>query len=416
MEHLLENPNHALTDTETNNNTHEYLIAYSEIALKGTNRIDFIRQLKNQIKKSCKIHGVNIRSSTSISNHLVYTFEGDPAIIESLLSRIFGIEYFSRIHKIPEDPEHLFRFARKLFSLFASQGIKEINIQIKRIDKSFPLTSGEILEKLRHLAGESNIRISFQEKERVIYFKIYSGEIWCYTQKNRGAGGLPVSPEKKTLALLSGGIDSPVAAYLTMKRGARVDFLHFHTFSKGELVLQSKILKTIEILNRYQFYSNLYLVPHFIFDLEILGKIDSGYELIVFKHFLLKIAEIIAKEHGYFAIITGDSLAQVASQTLENLYATSYGIEIPVFRPLIGYDKKEIVSLAKVISTYDISLQKYKDCCSLFARQPKTRVKREKLLSLLEKINWEKILKESLQRMEVYFLTYLKSPGIYKIR
>ncbi|GIX42882.1 MAG: putative tRNA sulfurtransferase [Leptospiraceae bacterium] len=407
-----------LKSEETEEKEKQYytvLVAYSEIALKGNNRSYFINQLRDNIKKACKLNQVELLKIQKISNQILCEFNSTKEKIISCLNSVFGIKYFSFIDKIPAKESSLIEYSKKIFQSMKTDGIKTINIQVKRIDKTFPKTSLEIIEVMHQIAKNYGLTLLFKDKENVIYIKVHKDEIWIYYKKYSGLNGLPANCLGKTLSLLSGGIDSPVASYLTIKRGAHVDFIHFHVFHSEELVLNSKILKTIKILNQYQFYSKLYLVPHNIFDLYIMGNVDYSYELVLFKHFILKIAEIIAKKFNYYALITGDSLGQVASQTLENLYSSSYSIDVPVLRPLISFDKEEITLLAKKIRTYDLSIQSYKDCCSLIAKKPKTKVKREKLIGIIHKLPWEQIIEETLKHIKVYYIHLLKEEQIKEI-
>jgi len=409
------NVSNAVEIVETEKKQYLVLIAYSEIALKGNNRKYFVNQLRDNIKKSCKLNQLELLNIKKISNQLLCQFYASKEKIQLCLSKIFGIKYFSFIDIIPRKEDLLEEFIRKTFQKMKENNLKTYNIQIKRIDKTYPKNSLEIIDSLNQIAKEYGLILRFNDKENVIFIKIHSEEIWIYYEKIDGLNGFPANCLGKTLSLLSGGIDSPVDSYLTIKRGAHVDFIHFHPFHTEEIVLNSKILKTIKILNQYQFYSKLFLIPHNIFDLSTMGKIDSSYQVVLFKHFMLKISEMIAQKFHYYAIITGDSLGQVASQTLENLYSSSYNIHIPILRPLIGFDKEEITQLAKSIQTFYISIEHYKDCCSLFAKKPKTKVKKEKLEKIIQSIPWEEIIHQTLKNTKVYYINLLKNESLKEL-
>lgn len=222
--------------------------------------------------------------------------------------------------------------------------------------------------------------------------------VLVYNKKYDGLSGLPVGSSGKVLVLLSGGIDSPVAAWLMMKRGCRVDYLHVHPFAKNIQAEESKMKRIADVLDNYQFTSKLHLVPYTNYEIETMGKIPQKYELVFFKHYLVRLAERFCDEHGYDAIVLGDSLGQVASQTIENIKATSLGVQHVVFRPLIGYNKEDIIQLAKQIRTYELSIEEYKDCCSILTEHPETRTKIEDFEHVLQKVDMNRLIESSLTR------------------
>jgi len=226
-----------------------------------------------------------------------------------------------------------------------------------------------------------------------------------YSNKIKGLGGLPIDAKKKILCLLSGGIDSPVAATQLMKRGCRVDFLHIHSFVKNEFVLKSKIKDIIGKLNNYGYKSRLFLMPYSFYELGTAGKIEDRFELIFFKHYIFKLAEKLANHYEYDAICSGDSLNQVASQTLENLKCVSYNVNLPIFRPLLSFDKNEIIEIARKIGTYEISNIEYKDCCSISAKNPYTQCNLDKFKEkVLDKIDMDELLEKSMEEITSYMI------------
>jgi tRNA uracil 4-sulfurtransferase len=187
-----------------------------------------------------------------------------------------------------------------------------------------------------------------------------------------------------------------------MKRGCQVDYIHFHTFPKNEAVSKTKIKHLVRSLNRYGLTSRIYLVPYHPFQLALLDKlVSSRHELVLFRRFMLKVAERIAGVSGYKALVTGDSLGQVASQTLENLNVANEGISLPILQPLISLDKQEIVDLAKKIGTYEISIRPYKDCCSIIASRPKTNSRLKSIIALEKKIGTDRVVDETLELLGV---------------
>jgi thiamine biosynthesis protein ThiI len=209
---------------------------------------------------------------------------------------------------------------------------------------------------------------------------------------------LPVSSAGRVLTLLSGGIDPPVAAWLMAKRGCRVDLIHFTAASlQLEEAQDYKVTLLARILNRYTLHSRLFLVPYTYFDLALMRtKVD--YELVLFRRFMARVAEKLADRLKAQALVTGDNLSQVASQTLSNLASTSQAIAMPILRPLIGFDKEEIMSLARRIGTYDLSIEPYKDCCAIIARHPRTRSRHDRLAAIEARAfpDYDKLIEQTL--------------------
>jgi len=199
---------------------------------------------------------------------------------------------------------------------------------------------------------------------------------YIYSEKIRGAGGLPVGVSNKAVVLLSGGIDSPVAARRIMKRGTKCIFVHFHSYPQTSKASEEKVEELSKILNEYQFKSKLYLFPFLDIQKEIMVKTLASYRVIMYRRFMFRIAEAIAKKENALALVTGESVGQVASQTLENINVVNSVVDLPVFRPLIGYDKEEIIKEAQDMGTFELSIQPHDDCCTLFIpRNPMTRGK-----------------------------------------
>jgi len=329
----------------------------------------------------------------------VCTFSGKKELVVKSLKHVFGIKQFLFVKTISKDLDEIQKEVRNSLRKIKESDTETVSFQTKRSDKNFPLTSPNLNEKLGEIANNEGLKVDYSNKKNIIYIKIGEKSTYVSSEKIGAHGGLPVGTAGKVLVLLSGGIDSPVAAWSLMKRGVSCDFLHIHNFRKNEDVLLSKIPKTIEMLNNYQFKSTLYVSPYNPFEFTVMGNIPPKYELVLFKNYILNLAQEIAKKNGYLAIANGDSLAQVASQTLENINTAQYGIKLPVFRPLISSDKEDIVYIAKKIGTYDLSIKDYKDCCSLVSKNPATKTKREKLKEILGNIDLEKLLEQSLAQI-----------------
>jgi thiamine biosynthesis protein ThiI len=374
-------------------------VHYGEIALKGKNRGQFERTLINNIKKTLENEHYESLEKKATRIIIKLSNKSDLDSIIAKLKKVFGIKWFSVAFTVERDIELL---KKSVLNIAEAYRGKSIQIETKRADKSFPLTSIEVSKIVGAELKNAGFQITFDKPDATILIEILDDEILVSSEKLRGLGGLPVGTSGKVLSLLSGGIDSPVAAWLMMKRGCCVDFLHVHPYQYNEIVKKSKIVKLIEKLKEYApIKMRLYIAPY----AELYKKtfyIPSRNELVVFRRFLKMLAERIATEHGYLGIVTGDSLAQVASQTLDNLYVTSSMSTIPFYRPLIGYDKDEIIELAKKIGTYEISIEEYKDCCSLVAtRHPATKTKLDEIKKIEEEIDIENIVENTMLTVEI---------------
>lgn len=258
-------------------------------------------------------------------------------------------------------------------------------VRVNRVDKTLPVKSKDIEIRLGDAIRRQTqwAEVDLASPDLRIQIDAYPDGLYIYPGKHRGIGGLPVGTGGRVLALLSGGIDSPVAAFMLAKRGCTVDLLHMSAGHPRNVDPASAVIARLaQRLSRTTIRSRLYVVPYTFFDLHLMGR-PSGFEMVLFRRFLMRCAEYLAQKIEAGALITGDSLGQVASQTLENLASSSRPVTLPVLRPLIGMNKQEIIEQGRRIGTYEISIEPYKDCCALIARHPRTRSRHEEL-SLIE--------------------------------
>ncbi len=418
-----------------------YLIKYGELGLKGKNKSFFLNKLVENIEKSAEIHGLKPEKLENKRDRILMTFclpastasstasrssleadvsrldleaEGPRSSLEADVSRldleaegleaegclkkVFGIKYFVKVDIVTADIEKIENYARDVFVKWKKSGMERISLKINRADKSFPLKSPEISARIGEIANQEGLKIDFANGEKTLYVDVASDSVYCYTEKIYGAGGLPIGTGGKALCLFSGGIDSPVSAYKLMRRGVQVDFLHIHPFADNEQVAGTKIESLINTLNKYEYKSKLFLVPYTVFEQETFGIVPQRFEMVFFKHMILYLADKIAQKEGYQALITGDSLGQVASQTMENMTSASLDIKTPIFRPLIGDDKEEIIKIAEEINTYTDSIKQYRDCCSLVAQHPATHTKECNIREIFKKIDREKLVKKMIEK------------------
>ncbi len=380
------------------------IIHYSEIHLKKGNFSFFENKLVENIKKSVKRKGIEVRKIYRDNKRIIFEFDSeDKKKLSRAIKNVFGIRYFAFFEELEFDQGILEGYCKDLFSEFREKGLKEIAFKTKRANKKFPLNTIEINKNLGELANSAGLKINYKNPEKTIFIEIAS-KIYLYTERVEGYGGLPVGTAGNVLCLLSGGIDSIVAAWLMMKRGCHVDFLHFHAYPKNEEVIEGKIKTLVDSLNEFQFKSKIYFVPYHIYLLGVQGKINEKYDLVLFKNYLFRFSEHMIlknKNEKYKGIVSGDSLAQVASQTIENLKVTSFGLRELIFRPLLTYDKEDIIKLAKELNLYEESIKKYKDCCSILSKKTSLKTRTEEIEKEIEKIDFGALLEESLEEMKM---------------
>ncbi len=359
-------------------------VHYDEIALKGKQRGYFQSLLiKNLEKKTGK--KVNL-----LDNRLIIE-DFDEKIVE-IIKMTPGVSWIGHAYKIDRNEEELMNLIKDII-----KDEKEINLDVKRVDKEFAKTSVELKEQIAKTFG-----IHFNNTGKKIKVEIMKDSFIINYNIERGLGGMPTGSAGRVLALFSGGIDSTIAPIEIMKRGSKVDLLHVYALNSPENAISGKIEEITKKLSKIESGIKLYLVPFHYFSLSAM-KIDKRYELVMFKRFLLKLAEKIAQEYGYQAIVSGDSLSQVASQTIENINAISYGIDIPVFRPFIGFNKSEIIDKSIKYGFYELSIQKYKDCCSIVSKNPATKSRRELIEEMEKQIDIDKIVEDSLKELKILY-------------
>jgi tRNA uracil 4-sulfurtransferase len=350
------------------------LIRYHEIALKKGNRRYFIELLKRNLISAVKDLG--IKEIRSLPARVLMTFKADydTEVLIERIRNVFGVANFSMVQRTPRDIDTL--RARILESLDGSR-FSSFRIQTQRGDKTFALKSPEINRQLgAAVKDQSGARVDLSHAELTVTVEILPRDAFFGFNKIAGPGGLPVGASGRVVALISGGLDSPVAAYRMMQRGCRLIFVHFHSAPYLDQTSQQKVRQLVTELTRCQFQSRLYLIPFGEIQRQIVAAVARPLRVILYRRMMLRIAEQVARREKCQALITGESLAQVASQTLENIAVIEEAAQLPVLRPLVGMDKQEIIDQARRIGTYEISSIPDQDCCQLFVpKHPATRAR-----------------------------------------
>lgn len=345
---------------------------YHEINLKGNNRGWFETRLHKHVESL--LQGLAHDGVRRFAGRLLILLRPDSPLaeIERRLRWVSGLANLAFAWEVPAELETI---RTALSTLIQDKQFDSFKIDTRRGTKDFPLNSQQLNEELgQFVQGLTGARVRMDNPDLTCYIELVGPRAFLYFAKIPGGGGLPARTGGKVLCLLSGGIDSPVAAFRLMRRGCQVQFVHFHSFPHTTAESQEKVRRIIQVLGRYQLQGKLHLVPFAEVQREIVAFAPPPLRVVLYRRFMVRIAEALALKEGASALVTGDSLGQVASQTLENLRVVSAAAaELPIFRPLIGDDKEDIIRQARGISTYEISILPDQDCCTLFVpRHPET--------------------------------------------
>jgi tRNA uracil 4-sulfurtransferase len=345
---------------------------YQEIALKGKNRNWFLRRLVRNLREA--LSGLSVRDIRTPMGRLDIVFDRDEdwPELQERLTRVFGLANFSLARRAPLDLDAI---ANAVVQDLPDQPVASFRIAVRRADKRFPLPSPEI-ERLigRRVQEARGWKVDLTRPALVIWIELVPGEAFYHFGKLPGPGGLPVGSSGRVVVLMSGGIDSPVAAWRMIRRGCRATFVHFHSYPFLSHTSQEKARELTALLTRYQLRSRLYLVPFGELQRQITLSIAGPLRVVVYRRMMFRIAEQIALLSRAQALITGEVVGQVASQTLDNIAIISAASKITVLRPLVGMDKEEITAEATRLGSYPISILPDEDCCTLFTpRHPVTR-------------------------------------------
>ncbi|WP_213818458.1 tRNA uracil 4-sulfurtransferase ThiI [Garciella nitratireducens] len=376
------------------------LVRYGEISLKGLNRSYFMNQLYRNMKAAlAEYEEVHIEQIQG--RYLVKCLKEDIEQVVQSLTRVFGIVSISPAFQLEND---LYKIKKMALDLIKKQEwIKTFKVETKRANKNFPLTSPEISKEIgAHILTYTNhLKVDVHHPDIKIYVEIRD-KAYVYHEIIPGVGGLPVGSNGKAALLISGGIDSPVAGYMTAKRGVELIAVHFHSFPFTSDRAKEKVVDLTRILTQYAGPIKLFIVPFAKIQTEIGEKCEERQTTLIMRRFMMKIAEKIAIQEEAKVLITGESIGQVASQTLESLTVTNAAVSIPVFRPLIGMDKQEITEISCKINTYETSILPYEDCCTIFVpKHPDTKPKLEKILQFEKKLDEKNLIEEAIHSMEI---------------
>lgn len=386
------------------------IIKYGEIILKGLNRPVFEDRLFKIIRRRLKDLGEFKITKFQAAVYIEAKddcFDYDEAV--ERLKKVFGILYICRAKKCEKEMEAVKTQALLSYEEAYSEG-KTFKIEVKRQDKRFPHKSPEIQKMVGDAIFEKHYKtakVDVKNPDISVMVEIREEGAYVYAKREKGPGGLPVGINGKCALMLSGGIDSPVAGYMIAKRGVELIGVHFHSYPYTSERAKEKVITLARKLSEYAGRIELFVVPFTDIQLMINEKAENDMLVLLMRRYMMRIAERIAEENGAKAIVTGESLGQVASQTIESMTVTNEVVSMPVFRPLIGMDKEEITLVSRKIDTFETSIQPYEDCCTVFVpKHPKTKPRvseiREEELKLSD---MDKLLEEAIKNTEKIIIT-----------
>ena len=379
------------------------LVKLGEIILKGLNRRSFEQKLMANMRRKIAPYG---NFSVYCLQSTVYVEakdeEADVGAAFEALKKVFGIITLTRAAACEKDKDAITALAKEYLKEDLEKAAS-FKVESKRSDKSFPLTSIELSQYVGGELSEAfpDIKVEMHDPELTVFIEVRDKAAYVHSSPVKGAGGMPVGSNGKAVSLLSGGIDSPVSTYMIAKRGVKVIPVHFFSFPYTSEAAKEKVLELAHILEDYCGKLTVEIVPFTRIQEEIRDKCPEEYFTLIMRRFMMRIAERIANDYGAKAIVTGENLGQVASQTMEAMASTQSVISMPVLQPLIGMDKEEIIALARKLGTFDTSVLPYEDCCTVFTpRHPRTHPKTEEVEKAESALDVEALVEEALAGIE----------------
>ncbi len=376
------------------------IVKTHELALKGKNRPWFMRRLVQNLQNGTQGTGVERVWQGQLLVGLTLTDEDCWPAVRDRVRDCFGVAKFFKAYTVSPEIE---KVKEALPSLLAGYSFKSFRITANRADKRFPMNSDEICRDLGKFVQDlSGAAVNLTAPEFTVFVDVHPGQILVYFQEVPGYGGLPVGVSGRVTAMLSGGIDSPVAAWYMMKRGCPVNYVHFHSYPLVDRSSMEKAEELAQHLHRYQNAANVTHVPLGEIQKRIIVSSPPAYRVIMYRRFMVRITEVLARRQRAKAIITGESCGQVSSQTLENMAVIDDVAGMPILRPLVGFNKEEIIVVARNIGTFPISIQPDQDCCSLFVpKHPETKADLETVKGLEAALPVDDLVQEALAGVEV---------------
>lgn len=377
------------------------LVRYGELTLKGTNRKMFVNQLKDNVKRALiPLSGYHVKGKRD-RMYIELSPEADINEIIQRLSKVYGIKSISPVIKIDKNEEKINQLAIQLSHDFEKGST--FKVDVKRVDKSFRLDTYELQRQVGGaiLKENNNITVNVKNPDYEIKIEVRMDAIYIYEKVIAGAGGLPVGTGGKTLLMLSGGIDSPVAGIEVMKRGVTVEAIHFHSPPFTSEKAKDKVIELTRILAERVGPIKLHLVPFTEIQKQINKVVHPRYTMTSTRRMMMRISDKVVHQINANAIVNGENLGQVASQTLKSMYAINHVTATPVLRPLLTLDKEDIIKKAKELGTFETSIQPYEDCCTIFTpKNPVTEPDFDKVIKYESVFNFDEMIENAVENIE----------------
>ncbi len=381
------------------------VVHYQEIALKGKNRPWFMARLVRNLRQATS--DLDVKSVRALMGRIEMVLgpTATPDAVGDRIRKVFGVANFSHAGRTRLDLDGI---AAAVLQDLGDRTCSSFRVSVRRADKRFPLTSPQAEREIGgRIKTARGWRVDLENADLVIHVELLTDDAFYFFGKERGAGGLPTGTAGRVACLLSGGIDSPVAAHRMMKRGCAVTFVHFHSYPILSRASQEKARELVQLLTTWQQRSRLYLVPFADIQQQVVLSVPGPMRVVVYRRLMLRIAERIGRLRQAQALVTGDVVGQVASQTLENLAVVGNVAGLPLFRPLIGMDKDEITAEAQRIGTYPISIIPDQDCCTLFTpRNPQTRARLADVEAAEQALPIEELVEQAVRDAVVEFVEF----------
>ena len=382
------------------------VVRYGELSTKGKNRKEFTRQLTNNIKKRLQDHKALTYNTLHDGLFIKLNGEDYPSIKEELKD-IFGYSYFSGAIRVNKDIEEV---KKVTLALAENHNVKTFKIATKRHDKSYPMRSDEINRALAgNILHNTSLLVDVHEPDLMIYVSVDKDFIYVMDEKVRGGGGYPTGINGMAMVMMSGGIDSPVAAYMTMKRGLKIECIHFASEPYTSKQALDKVLTLAEKLSVCQEEINVHIIPFTDLQLAIYKNVDEPYCITIMRRMMYRIADQICKNRKIKVITNGESIGQVASQTPESISVIGKVADTLILRPLCMMDKLEIIDIAKRIDTYETSILPFEDCCTIFdPKNPVTKPKEDKCLHYESLFDYQPLVDACIEKERIVKVSYRK--------
>jgi tRNA uracil 4-sulfurtransferase len=383
----------------------EILVRYGELSTKGRNKKDFINRLRENIRYSfhdimpLKIRAERDRMFIEIEN------EEKLAVLMDRLPHVFGIQSFSPVASCEKDLDVMKNLAFEILEDYRDKGDLTFKVEVHRTDKSFPLNTHELQREMGAtiLPKFDNFKVQVKNPDVALRIEVREDAIYMMAQVVPGAGGMPIGSNGKSLLMLSGGIDSPVAGYLMMKRGVRIEAIHFFSPPYTSDNALQKVKDLANELTKFGSKIRLHVIPFTELQVAVKDNVPDNMTMTSTRRMMMKVADRVREEVRALGIVTGESLGQVASQTLESLTAINDVTSTPILRPLISADKLDIIKIAQEIDTYETSIQPYEDCCTIFTpASPKTKPKLEKVQHFESFTEFDDLIERAVKNRETY--------------